>query len=125
MNTYIMTIRLEGTVRVEDPHCPASWMGSGCYDIDVPAYSDGTLTVNAESEEDARQYAMDYEYDDILEEVHEIDIRGIEIDDTCAPGEQNEGIVDIDFDEPEIREAYEPDPDEEYERRREMRIMDE
>ena len=64
MKKFTVSVHLDGTYTVEDPRCPSYWKGSGCYDITVNTWCDTEVEVWAETEEQARTYALEYEYND-------------------------------------------------------------
>ena len=65
LKKFMAYVHLDGHYIMEDPRCPSEWKGSGCYDIDVSAMKDIEVEVWAETEDQARKYALDYEYRDI------------------------------------------------------------
>lgn len=62
MNYYTITAQLRAHYTVEDPKCPSYWRGSGVYDIEVPCTVDIRAEVVAESEDDAVDMVLDYDY---------------------------------------------------------------
>lgn len=65
MKQFMVNVHLDGHYTIEDPRCPWEWRGSGCYDIEVSVKKDIKVEVWAEAEDQARKYALDYEYKDI------------------------------------------------------------
>ena len=120
MECFEVCVLLRGTVRQEDPHCPSQWRGSGCYDIDVPATQRVTVTVTAKDKDAAESVAKMYCYEGErgceLESVDGVDVK------CCIPcGESDDSGMEFDWGDAEVSEDDGPDPDEAYERRREMR----
>ena len=64
LKRYIVRVHIDGTYTQEDPNCPSYWKGSGCYDITVNTWCDVDVEVWAQTEGDARNFALAYEYND-------------------------------------------------------------
>lgn len=104
MNCYKIDVRLRGTVRVEDPKCPAGWRGSGCYDIDVDATQDALVYVVAESKGEAFCLVTDFDYLGErmceLEDIEVISILGMEEIKEVDEEEGGEArVYDVSFDQ--------------------------
>ena len=63
LKKFIVNVHLNGYYTEEDPHCPPSWRGSHCYDINVPCYADLKVEVWAETEDQAIKFAEEHDYD--------------------------------------------------------------
>lgn len=92
--------RLYGTVQVEDPRCPSEWHGSGCYDIDVPATQEVTVTMpGVTDKEDAKRMAKAFCYESEsgcqVENVHEVMIL------ECISQEDADVELEFDFSDAE------------------------
>ena len=84
-------------MRVEDPKCPYEWRGSGCYDIDVPAWQWANVIVNASTLDDAKNFSRREEYSDCgLIKVEYITVVGADVICDSEPGEK-EGVLDVEF----------------------------
>lgn len=99
MKEFDIEVRLEGVTLVEDPHCPFEWIGSGCYDIEVPVYCYAHMKVYAESEERAREIAMEYDFDVEVEEICSWSLKA-EIKDLryVGPDDEDEEFVEVSYD---------------------------
>jgi len=116
MVQYLVNVRLVGTVKFEDPHCPTQWMGSGIYDKEEAAECSAVVYVNAETEEDACSYAKDFDYRSEkycpMEDVKTVKILKSSLDDVA---DGSVGVEDVYFGHPEpLSELYRPDPDARY-----------
>lgn len=122
MKIFKANVHLDGHYTIEDPQCPSYWKGSGCYDIDVPASADLEVEVWAETEVQARKYALEYEYNDTSSSV-ELDAVRVEsvnfVEDLLDRDQEEAGVIEpVNF---YWDENYDegPDPDYYYETRRE------
>ena len=121
MKLYLVTVDLNGSVMVEDPHCPSYWRGSGVYDIDAPAHQEVEVTVCAADEEEAKKIALAYDYDNSMCELQ--DLKDVTVLDMDFLAEDEEGtkaeVVETAYGALEEIECYEPDPDDIYNERME------
>lgn len=78
LKQYTVNVHIDGHYLTEDPHCPSYWRGSGCYDIEVPTWCDLEVEVWAESEEQAKKLAE--EYDGYVDEWDGVQIEVVTVD---------------------------------------------
>lgn len=100
LKKFMVNVHLDGHYTIEDPRCPWEWRGSGCYDIDVSVEKDIEVEVWAEAEDQARKYALDYEYKDISSTV-ELDAVQVEfvkfVEDLPDRDPEEAGVIDPDW----------------------------
>ena len=120
MKCYYINVKLIGTNRIEDPKCPAYWRRSGCFDIDIDAEQIAAVSVLAESEEAAREYALGYpyftSYGFAMEYLNDVKISDVALD-PDVESDYEPGVFDVVFGDVDVHN-YESDPDEYYERER-------
>lgn len=73
MKTYEVQVRIEGTIDVEDPNCPSGWRGSGCYMTACKCWQDVTVTLTAESEDEARNKVKAHDFEEPCCDVEDIE----------------------------------------------------
>lgn len=56
LKEFIVEVRLEGHIVVEDPRCPSEWRGSGCYDKHIKKEARAEVEVWADTELQARSF---------------------------------------------------------------------
>ena len=94
---FTVKVHLDGTYTVEDPKCPSYWKGSGCYDITVDTWCDMDVEVWAETEEQARQFALDYEYNDrdTIVEVDAVQVKSVKfVEDLEGRETEEAGVIE-------------------------------
>ena len=120
MKCYYINVKLIGTNRIEDPKCPAYWRRSGCFDIDIDAEQIASVSVLAESEEAAKEYALGYPYFTLdefaMEYLNDVKISEVVLEQEVETDEEP-GVFDVVFGDADV-DNYESDPDEYYERER-------
>lgn len=97
IKVYIVSVHLEGYYTVEDPRCPSYWKGSGCYDIDIHTWADVEVEVWAETEEQARKYALDYGYNDpgTIVEVEAVQVESVAfVQDLEGRDKEEAGVIE-------------------------------
>lgn len=96
LKQYTVNVHIDGHYITEDPHCPSYWRGSGCYDIEVPTWCDLEVEVWAHSEEEARKFALDYEYDDpaTIIEIEVIQVERVTFVADLDRDEEEAGVID-------------------------------
>ncbi|MBQ3996667.1 MAG: hypothetical protein II637_01360 [Bacteroidales bacterium] len=62
LKQFEVYVHVDGHYSYEDPKCPIYWRGFGCYNIEVDTWCDTELEVWANSEEEARKFAEEYDY---------------------------------------------------------------
>ena len=100
LSEYNVTVHIDGHYTIEDPKCPLSWRGSGCYDIEVETWCDDTVGVWATDEKHARGLVESYE--DFARgytiEIDDIKIEKVELVGSVPDYEDDDAGVLDDFD---------------------------
>lgn len=117
MKTYEVQVRIEGTIDVEDPNCPSGLRGSGCYMTACKCWQDVTVTLTADSEDEARNKVKAHDFEEPCCDVE--DIEKVEIVSVEDCGESDEECFETCWGAVESDEDDGPDPDDYYEERRE------
>ena len=100
MKHFIVTALVKGHCIYEDPHCPASWMGSHVYDIEEPAQFDVACDVFAENASDATDLVEGFPYDDDSRNPYAITVDVVEIKDVEFVEDdptQEEEFVEVEY----------------------------
>ena len=104
MKQYRIRALVKGHCFYEDPHCPASWMGSHVYDIEVPARFDVTCDVFAENASDAADLVEGFPYDSDSRNPYAITVDVVEVKDVefveDVPSQEEE-LVEVEYGEAE------------------------
>ena len=99
LNCYLVKVKVTGHYTKESPSCPASWRGSGCYDVDIKTWSNAQVEVWAESEDAAKQFAAGSEFKprDCAVDVDNVQIVGVEFVSPLPDRDADEesGVIDI------------------------------
>lgn len=111
MKCYSINARARGINYVEDPKCPVSWRGSGCYDIPVTGWQEITLDVYATTRANAENLAEEFCYKNAqFQEVEDVEILSVIVLDEHADDGEEE-ITDVVYGDSEWPEDTEPDYD--------------
>lgn len=88
-------VHVTGHYIIEDPNCPASWRGSGCYDINVDTWLDTEVEVWARSKDGAEKLIEEYEYaSGYTIEIDDVDFAVEFVRDMDDRDDEEEGVVE-------------------------------
>ena len=98
MKRYKVVVALEGEYSYEDPGCPTTWRGSGVYDISVKVRQEAECLVCAEDEDQAVQFATEYDFDPDEYRLWDVFDLSVEYDGEAEPDDEA-GVWDVVYDE--------------------------